>query len=85
MDKSSKTAVVGGKSDLVMTPDALANAVVRHFRPQISGCVLEPCSGDGAFLRAFATNGLTNVVNLELSKGQDFLAFSAPVDSSNFR
>jgi hypothetical protein len=73
-------ATAGGKSDIVMTPDSLAHAVVRHFRPQISGRVLEPCSGSGAFLRAFERLDLSNVTSLELSKGQDFFGFTEPVD-----
>ena len=76
----AKTAVVAGKSDIVMTPDTLAYAIVSHFGPQIAGRVLEPCSGQGAFLRAFAAHGLKNVTSLELSNGQDFFSFTEPVD-----
>jgi hypothetical protein len=39
-----------GGNDRIYTPDALALDIVRHFMP--SGRVLEPCAGDGAFLRA---------------------------------
>lgn len=36
--------------DEVQTPPALARALVRHFNPR--GRMLEPCCGDGNFLRA---------------------------------
>ena len=36
--------------DRVQTPDALARAVVEHFLP--CGRIVEPSSGNGAFLRA---------------------------------
>jgi hypothetical protein len=37
------------QSDIVLTPDHIAKAVVDRFKP--SGRVLDPCKGDGAFLR----------------------------------
>jgi hypothetical protein len=80
MSTSSKAATCGGKSDLVMTPDALASAVVHHFSSQMSGRILEPCCGEGAFLRALAANGFSDVINLELSKGEDFFTFTEPVE-----
>ena len=73
-------ATVGGKSDLVMTPDVLAHKIVSHFSPLIQGSVLEPASGEGAFLRAFRAHNIKNVVSLELSKGTDFFAYNQKVD-----
>lgn len=66
--------------DVVYTPDSLADQVVRHFLPQMSGRILEPCSGGGAFTRAFTKNGLTDVTELEIKRGQDFFEFKEQVD-----
>lgn len=35
--------------DVVFTPEHVALAMVRHFQP--AGKVLDPCKGDGVFLR----------------------------------
>lgn len=69
-------------NDCINTDDDLALAVVRHFQP--TGSILEPCSGGGAFLRAFDTynaensaNGevpLTRIESFEIKEGKDFLA-----------
>ena len=80
MPTEKQAATVGGKSDLIMTPDYLAHQVVGYFLPQISGRVLEPCAGDGAFLRAFSAHGLTDVVSLELSRNTDFFGFNEKID-----
>ena len=52
------------------------------FRPQIqdTDIVLEPCAGQGAFERAFLSNGITNVRSCEITRGQDFFQFTKPVD-----
>jgi hypothetical protein len=34
-------------TDVVLTPDAIAADVVKHFRP--TGRMLDPCRGNGAF------------------------------------
>ena len=73
--KKARSATVGGRSDMVMTPDLLAFQIVNHFLPLITGRVLEPCAGDGAFVRAFTANGLTDIVELELTRGQDFFEY----------
>ncbi len=39
--------------DLVMTPPALAAAVIAHFRDRMSGRVLDPAKGAGAFFEQF--------------------------------
>jgi len=60
--------------DRIYTPDPLALAIVEHFQPK--GTVLDPCSGGGAFLRAFDNfSGANNVspYGLELDNGQNFL------------
>jgi hypothetical protein len=66
--------------DLVDTPDALAKDIVAHFLPQISGRVLEPCEGGGAFTRAFAYHGIKDVTALEITRGSDFLKFHEKTD-----
>jgi hypothetical protein len=65
--------------DRVMTPDDLALRVVRRFKSQIQGKVLEPCSGEGAFVRALRQEGF-EVIALELDRGQDFFDFHERVD-----
>ncbi len=57
-----------------MTPDALALAIVRHFHPP--GRCLEPCAGEGAFVRALEmVDGYYRVIDsFEIDKGKDFLA-----------
>ena len=67
-------------NDTVVTPDDLALVVVNHFVSQIKGTVLEPCSGGGAFLRAFQASGLDNVLSLEIKDGTDFFQFTDHVD-----
>ena len=69
---------VGG-NDIVQTPDALAFAIVKHFLPQITGTVLEPCAGGGAFLRAFKKCGLKKVKSCEIEAGTDFFDFTEHV------
>lgn len=78
--KKARSATVGGRSDMVMTPDLLAFQIVGHFLPLITGRVLEPCAGEGAFVRAFITHGLTNIVELELTRGQDFFEYHDHAD-----
>jgi len=79
-----------GGDDDIHTPDDLALAIVRHFQP--TGTILEPCSGGGAFLRAFdAFNAehadpmdgphdarLWCVHSFEIKKGTDFLKQEPP-------
>lgn len=59
-------------SDEVQTPDELALAIVRHFK--IEGIIMEPCAGDGAFLRAFEKAGGIQWLSCEIKEGTDFLA-----------
>jgi DNA modification methylase len=60
---------------LLQTPDDLAKNIVQHFLPQITGRVLEPCDGGGAFNRAFAYHGIKDVTALEITRGSDFFVF----------
>jgi len=53
--------------DRVQTPDALARAVVEHFLP--CGRIVEPSSGNGAFLRALPKGADW----FEIQNGRDFL------------
>lgn len=55
-----------GGNDKIWTPDYLAVQIVGHFRPD--GRILEPCRGDGAFLRAMPTCDWC-----EIDEGRDFL------------
>src|SRR6266550_6132483 len=55
-----------GGNDCIQTPDLGADAIVRHYRP--SGRILEPCKGDGAFVRA-----IPNCDWCEIKEGKDFL------------
>lgn len=54
--------------DVVYTPDDVARDVVEFFKP--SGKILEPCSGDGAFLRHLPPD----TEWCEIEQGRDFFA-----------
>ena len=60
-------------NDIVMTPDDVAGDIVRRFAP--SGRVLDPCKGDGAFLRH-----MPGADWCEIREGRDFFAWTEPVD-----
>jgi hypothetical protein len=77
-----KKLIPNGGNDKVYTPDSLAISIVAHFKSQISKyhTILEPCYGQGAFLRAFAKCGFIEVFGLELDKGQDFFEYDQKVD-----
>lgn len=59
--------------DVVMTPTALAEVLVRHFNPQGKG--LEPCCGNGNILRY-----LPDADWCEISLGRDFFDYKDKVD-----
>jgi hypothetical protein len=61
-------------NDDVQTPRALARMLVRHFRPK--GRVLEPCRGDGNFLRFLPRTAEW----CEIKAGRDFFAWDKRVD-----
>ena len=55
-----------GGNDRIMTPDETAKMIVQHFMP--CGRILEPCKGDGAFVRA-----MPGCDWCEIDEGRDFL------------
>jgi hypothetical protein len=59
--------------DVVQTPIDMAERVVRHFQPR--GDILEPCCGEGNFLRF-----LPGADWCEISRGRDFLQWDDKVD-----
>lgn len=63
-----KILIPKGGNDRIMTPDPLAQWIVDYFKPV--GKILEPCAGDGAFLRAFADYDGRNQFAY---KGKEFL------------
>lgn len=60
-------------NDEVQTPTALAKRIVDHFKP--SGKILEPCRGQGNFLRF-----LPGADWCEINEGRDFFKWSSHVD-----
>lgn len=56
-----------GGNDRVWTPDDLALRIVSHFAP--AGRILEPCKGQGSFVRA-----MPGCDWCEIDEGRDFLA-----------
>lgn len=54
-----------GGNDKVYTPDGLAAAIVAHYKP--FGTILEPCRGQGAFVRA-----MPGCSWCEIDDGRDF-------------
>lgn len=61
-------------NDDIQTPPSLAKALVAELSPK--GAVLEPCAGDGAFLRALPADALW----CEIKRGADFLTWDRKVD-----
>ena len=61
------------KKDVVYTPDFMAKEMVNLFRP--TGTILEPCAGDGAFLKY-----LPDAEWCEIEKGKDFFQYHKKVD-----
>lgn len=60
-------------SDIVLTPDPVAKAVVDRFQP--TGRVLDPCKGDGAFLKF-----MPGAEWCEIREGRCFYDWKEPVD-----
>jgi hypothetical protein len=60
--------------DIVYTPDWVARDMVEFFKP--SGRILEPCAGDGVFLK-YLPDGTEWC---EIERGRDFFAWTEPVD-----
>ncbi|MTH33572.1 MULTISPECIES: helix-turn-helix transcriptional regulator [Paracoccus] len=64
--------------DLVMTPLDLAAAVIAHFAGRMTGKVLDPARGQGAFHRHFPAH--LHQDWCEITEGRDFLDWQGPVD-----
>lgn len=60
--------------DVVYTPDWVARDMVEYFQP--SGRILEPCCGDGVFLKYLPADTLW----CEIERGRDFFAWRESVD-----
>jgi len=60
-------------NDVVFTPDNIAKYIVELFEPK--GKILEPCSGEGAFLKYMSTAEWC-----EITKGRDFFDYKGKVD-----
>ena len=73
----SRVLIPKGGNDRIMTPDYLALDIVKHFTP--SGKCLEPCRGEGAFMRAFDQCGITPDW-CEIDDGRDFFDYNEKVD-----
>lgn len=65
-------------ADRVMTPPSLAQALCAHFSPHLSGRILDPARGVGAFYDAFPKELERDWC--EIDDGRDFYAWSEPVD-----
>jgi len=59
--------------DVVLTPENIAEDIVRHFNP--SGRVLDPCRGEGAF-----SDQMPGCEWCEIREGRDFFEWNEPVD-----
>ncbi len=59
--------------DVVFTPDWVAAAMIKHFKP--TGLMLDPCKGNGAFF-----NKMNNADYCELQEGKDFFDYEKQVD-----
>lgn len=60
-------------NDDIQTPEDLAGRIVAYFKP--TGRILEPCAGDGNFLRH-----LPGAQWCEIKQGLDFLSYDGKVD-----
>ena len=54
-------------NDVYYTPDDLAKLIVEHFKP--SGKILEPCAGNGVFLKYLNESDWC-----EIDKGKNFFS-----------
>ena len=61
------------RNDIIFTPSDLAKKIIDHFKP--SGDILDPSSGNGAFL-----NQMPGADWCEISKGRDFFDYTKHVD-----
>jgi hypothetical protein len=61
-------------NDVVYTPDAVAKMIADEFKP--TGRILEPCKGEGAFMRHLPAGSEW----CEIREGRDFFNWKEPVD-----
>lgn len=61
-------------NDCIATPEWVVKDMVEHFKP--SGSILDPCSGDGIFLKYLPSHTL----HCEIKEGRDFYNFHVTVD-----
>jgi len=75
------------REDCVQTPLDLAIDIVNHFKPR--GNILEPCKGEGAFIKAYETYNLITQLSgqegikwawTEILEGKDFFEWTEKVD-----
>lgn len=62
------------KNDIVFTPDSVAEIICSMF--PINGKVLEPCKGEGVFLKYLPNDTLW----CEITEGRNFYSFNEKVD-----
>lgn len=62
------------KNDIVFTPDWLAEKICRMY--PVSGKVLEPCKGEGVFLKYLPSNSEW----CEIAEGRNFFDYNTKVD-----
>jgi len=73
MAQSTLFPLEGNPNDVFFTPSWCARDMVRHFKP--SGKILEPCKGNGVFLKY-----LPSAEWCEITEGVDFFAYHKKVD-----
>ena len=65
--------------DVVSTPPEVAEAMVCHF--PLSGRVLDPCRGEGAFCDLLLNEaGIDDVDYCEIQEGKDFFGYETEID-----
>ncbi len=62
------------RNDCIETPIKVAKLIVKHFKP--SGKILEPCKGEGNFLKVLPKGTMW----CEIKEGKDFFNFNDNVD-----
>jgi transcriptional regulator with XRE-family HTH domain len=65
-------------ADVVFTPRDLAKRIVAEFADRMSGSVLEPARGDGAFYDTLPSHITRHWC--EITEGRDFFDWNTPVD-----
>jgi transcriptional regulator with XRE-family HTH domain len=68
----------GHEQDLVFTPKLLAGQIIGYFGPDITGSILDPCRGDGAFYERYPQH--LDRHWCEIDQGRDFFRCQQPVD-----